>query len=142
MSTWYQSHRWRNKKISTKMVFHFVTHTSGMSRCNFDMLGLGCFPLDHFPPISRKGQLECPTSLGIKIFGHYIKDVAILNSWASFWVKLCHIPNMVSKHKLRNVNMVSEPNSSSVFLFSRASSLLSYHNIETMSFVSSLIKRR
>ncbi|CAL9242877.1 unnamed protein product [Arabidopsis halleri] len=43
-----------------------------MSCCIFEMLGLGCFPLDRFPPTSRGGLLECPTLLGIKIFGQYI----------------------------------------------------------------------
>ncbi|KAL9293624.1 hypothetical protein AtEden1_Chr3g0196811 [Arabidopsis thaliana] len=62
------------------MVSTFVARTSGMSRSISEMLGLGCFPLDRFPPTSRKEPLECPTSLGIKIFGHYRKDVAILNS--------------------------------------------------------------
>ena len=80
-------------KFPQKWFSIYVVHTSGMSFCISEMLGLDCFPLDRFPLTSGVSLLECPTSLEIKIFGHYIKNVAIFNFWDNLWIKLGHIPN-------------------------------------------------
>jgi len=75
---WYQSKVGSTSKFPQKWFPTYVAHTSGMSCYISEMLGLDCFPLDRFPPTSRKGLLECSTSIGIKIFGYYKKYVAIL----------------------------------------------------------------